>query len=372
MAIKKGYLKQKTGTSSSDILLPHTSSDIVALSSNITVSGSTKTNVQDALTAINTLANNGGSHASTDLDANNDPHNIKDFLDSHVWNVGSAPTDGETLRIIEGYTNGGGKYIGHWSDYSISDIIAVAEGRTKTWVVNKDLNSTLNVATTSSTSSVSVTSLKTGTTSPGTEVIGSVHVGDVVLLTNTDVADWWVGSVTTSGSTTTATLYRLETMKHDLSGYVQTSRTVTGTGALGGGGALSSNQTITHAELNTSGAKTTAGIFKVKLDKYGHVTEATAIQKSDLTALGVSGNTGFKVSSGTNAGGSTIIQEGFTQDGGTIALADSGVTAGTYSAVQVNSAGIVIAGAQFFQVVANGGSTSGLATGGLYFEQDAA
>ena len=49
----------------------------------------------------------------------------------------------------------------------------------------------------------------------------------------------------------------------------------------------------------------------------------------------------------------------------------TGVAAGTYSAVTVNTSGLVTAGAQVLAVIENGGSTTGLATNGWYFEKDA-
>ena len=66
--------------------------------------------------------------------------------------------------------------------------------------------------------------------------------------------------------------------------YALSSVTVTGTGALGGGGAISGNQTITHNEVLGT-AETTAKVFKTKIDKYGHISEATAATASDVGAL---------------------------------------------------------------------------------------
>ena len=52
-------------------------------------------------------------------------------------------------------------------------------------------------------------------------------------------------------------------------------------------------------------------------------------------------------------------------------LANSGVTAGTYSAVTVNAKGLVTAGAQMIEVgtTTNGSPTTNLAIGGLYFQK---
>ena len=71
----------------------------------------------------------------------------------------------------------------------------------------------------------------------------------------------------------------------DESSWALNSVSITGTGALGGGGTLASDRTITHNELNTSGAQSTAKVWKQTLDKYGHVLSATAATASDVGAV---------------------------------------------------------------------------------------
>lgn len=66
-----------------------------------------------------------------------------------------------------------------------------------------------------------------------------------------------------------------------LSGYVPTSRSVTGTGALGGGGTLTQNRTITH---NLAPTGLTASASKVGVDQYGHVQLGATITASDVGA----------------------------------------------------------------------------------------
>ena len=43
------------------------------------------------------------------------------------------------------------------------------------------------------------------------------------------------------------------------------------------------NTTIKHSELNTSGAQTTKSLYLIKIDKYGHITEAEATSLSEYT-----------------------------------------------------------------------------------------
>lgn len=66
-----------------------------------------------------------------------------------------------------------------------------------------------------------------------------------------------------------------------LTNYVPKTTTVTGTGALQGGGALNGNQTISHKTAPT-GLQT--GAYKVGVDTYGHVQLGGAITASDINA----------------------------------------------------------------------------------------
>lgn len=67
-----------------------------------------------------------------------------------------------------------------------------------------------------------------------------------------------------------------------LENYTPNSRTITGTGALSGGGDLKSNRTITH-NIAPTGIETRA--IKVGVDNYGHVCAGTAITAQDIQAV---------------------------------------------------------------------------------------
>ena len=73
-------------------------------------------------------------------------------------------------------------------------------------------------------------------------------------------------------------------------------------------------------------------------------------------------------------GNQTITLSGDASGSGTtsiaVTLANTGVTAGTYSAVTVNTKGLVTAGGQVLEVI-NNGATPTVATNGWYFEKDA-
>ena len=115
------------------------------------------------------------------------------------------------------------------------------------------------------------------------------------------------------------------TVTNSLAGKVATTTTVTGTGALSGGGSLSSNQTITHTNSGV-----TAGTYNnVTVNAYGHVTAGS--NTSYLT-----GNQTVTLSGDATGSGTTSIS---------VALANTGVTAGTYTKVTVDAKGRVTLGA---------------------------
>lgn len=88
--------------------------------------------------------------------------------------------------------------------------------------------------------------------------------------------------VTSSGTLTVtfASGYSLPTTAA-FNAKVDNTITVTGTGVLGGGGALSSNQTITHNQVLGT-AQTTAAVYKTTMDEYGHIASATAATAADV------------------------------------------------------------------------------------------
>ena len=80
-------------------------------------------------------------------------------------------------------------------------------------------------------------------------------------------------------------------------------------------------------------------------------------------------NQGIKIKSGKKADGTTDIETA-TASGTNPILGDSGISAGTYSAVQVNTKGIAVAGGNIVEVGTSvgGNPSSSLATGGIFFQ----
>lgn len=73
----------------------------------------------------------------------------------------------------------------------------------------------------------------------------------------------------------------------DEGSYALKTTTVTGSGALDGGGALSQNQVITHKAGNAPSV--TSGLYKFSTDGCSHIRNVTAVEKADITALGIPG-----------------------------------------------------------------------------------
>ena len=115
----------------------------------------------------------------------------------------------------------------------------------------------------------------------------------------------------------------------------------------------------------------TTVVGKATADENGDNIVSTYAKKDDIPAipnlsLNTSGSGSFIT--GLQVNGHTI-----TETKGNITNSDlpnSGITAGTYSAIQVNDKGIATSGAQIIEIgtTANGRPTSNLAIGGLYFQ----
>ena len=105
----------------------------------------------------------------------------------------------------------------------------------------------------------------------------------------------------------------------DADSYALNSTTIEGVGALSGGGDLSSNRIITHNEILGT-PETVAKVFKTTLDKYGHVSSATAATAADVgvSLTTTSGSESISVDGqsllfGSNAFNSTPIPTDYTK-----------------------------------------------------------
>lgn len=302
---------------------------------------------------------------------------------------------------------------------SVSDIVAIAEGKTSTYVTNTTQMPSLNVQT----DSVTITSFKDkdGNAVP----LSAFSLGSTVLITNTNVPDRWVSEITS----TSITLSTLETTKVDISGFVEKTTTIAG---------IDLQDNITTTELKSAlGVSTLEGYFtdgvannSDKLDghdsSYFATTTALGNKQDKITSTNklsadlISDGTTNKVFTSTEKtklsgiaegaevnvqsdwnvtdsssdafiknkpttmknptslsitvnGGTAITYDGSAQKSVTIdyrGKADaSNIKGGTYSAVAVNNQGIVTGGYNSIEVgtTVNADPSTSLVVGGLFF-----
>ena len=209
-------------------------------------------------------------------------------------------------------------------------------------------------------------------------------VGDNIYIKAADTPDYWVSAILENNSGTYGyfELSNLETEKVDLTPYQpKTDSTLTTTaktvvGAIG--------EVKTTADSASSKATTNATSITNIINGTTTVAKATSATSATTATTATSAGKwttartiGVTVNSGTKSDGSTAITATGSQsvDGSanktiSVTLGDSGVSAGVYSAIQVNSKGIATAGGQIIEIGSSGQSSpsADLATGGIFFK----
>ena len=226
------------------------------------------------------------------------------------------------------------------------------------------------------------------------------NIGDAIYLQSTGVPDLWIydkgaekgtynyttdeaflNELKTNGNVRVGfyNVSALEGDKVDLTDYQKktdnslttTSKTVVG--------AIDEVKTTADSASSTASSNATE-ITKIKNGTTKVASATSADSATSATSAGkwtTARTIGVSVNSGNKADGSTAITGSATQsvDGSAdktiaVTLGNSGVTAGTYSAVQVNAKGIAVAGGQMIEIGTSGQTTpsSSLATGGLFFK----
>lgn len=175
---------------------------------------------------------------------------------------------------------------------------------------------------------------------------------------------------------------KLETEKVDLSGYqtkqdeslLTTSKAVVGAINEVKGTADKASSKATTNESNIT--KIVNGTTVVgKASASDTATSATTATKADKLTTGrkltVAVNSGKKADGSSDiSGDSNQTFDGSADKTISVVLGDSGVSAGTYSALQVNAKGVAVSGGQILEVGNAGQSTpsTNLAIGGLFFK----
>ena len=155
---------------------------------------------------------------------------------------------------------------------AINNVMNVANGKTKTWVCsytnpNQVLNSTADTIT------VPIEDNQFQDVNGEDFAIGDLKLGDVIYVTETNVPDRWVGSVTS----TSVVLYKMETTKQDLSNFVTKTTQIAG-------------NNIGDNGISTATLKSSLGITNV----VNRITSGTS-------------TTGLSVTSNTNASGDVTV-----------------------------------------------------------------
>ena len=358
----KFQIIQKVSETDTLVLHPETDSTIVKYDA--TKSKINATNVQDALDkvqgAIDTI--NGGG-VVTGVKGNSESTYRKGNVNLTAANVGAESAGAVSTHNSNTSAHSDIRSAVTTAQNKANEAYALAEGRSR--------------ATAFDTVAAMKTALKAATNK-------DYKVGDHILIKASDTTDYWVSAVLSSNSGDYGyyELSPLETPKIDLSGYQLKTDSSLNTSAKTVVGGI--NEVKATADSALSKATTNGNSITNILNGTTTVPKATDASAAATATLANSANKwatartiGVSVNSGTKSNGSTAITGSASQsvDGSanktiSVTLGDSGVTAGIYSAVQVNSKGIVNQGGQIMEIGTSGQTTpsDSLAIGGLFFK----
>lgn len=413
MATKKYQITQLQNDDSLLVLHPETDADIVSVTTGSGAYGGQATNVQDALEEVYTLAQTGGvtgvkgdsesSYRTGDVNitkANIGLGNVTN--DAQVKGKASGTTQNHiAIWGTSGYMlEDGGAQIttgapnSQSTDATIPTSEAVYEAISnipKPMIFKGTLGSAQSGATISSLPNAvpsivgrvyKVITAGSYSTSNNDQTLG-LAVGDLVVAAmkeaSTTQAEWV--KIPSGDDTFTDTWRNINVNGTELLGNSITTgavnfkngSNVTITGSGNDVTIASSHPTITKQTdtsdstlLSASGSFT--AITSVTRDSNGHVTKVNT--KTYTLPADSDTHNSHKVISGKKADGTTDIQSA-SASSSNITLGDSGVTAGTYSAIQVNAKGIAIGGGQIIEVGATSQTSpsASLAVGGLFFKE---
>lgn len=406
MATKKYQITQLQNDDSLLVLHPETEADIVVVDNSSGNYGGTATNVQDALEEVYTLAQTGGvtgvkgdaesSYRQGDVNitkANIGLGNVTN--DKQVKGLSSGTTNGNLVKFgADGYTVADAGVSINTSTPSSSSTDAQVPTSKAVYQAIAAIPTPMQFKGTLGTNG-------TITTLPQASDSNTGYVYKVITEGTYNIEEWQGNE-----NTVTSTALKVGDILVSTEQYYNANRIdykwviipsgddvedtwreiqVEGTSKLGNGistGAVDFRATENlRVGFNSSGNQLYYGVksgysipsdtqisgWNAKYDK-----PSTGIPKTDLasavqTSLGkadtaLQSNQTITLSGDVSGSGKTSIS---------VTLANSGVTAGTYSAVQVNSKGLVTSGGAILEVGAANQTTpsSTLAVGGLFFKQ---
>ena len=369
--INKYQIIQKVSDADTILLHPETAADVVEYDN--TTSGLTATNVQDAIDELKS------SNNVTGVKGNNEQNYRIGNVNLTPANIGAEEAGAVSTHNSSNSAHSDIRQAVSAAQTRADNAYALAEGKSK---------------------GVSYESIQAFVTAFNSLAKASHNIGDAIYIQTANVSDFWVYSVENSSSSYTYTndaafinaiktngyvqvgyfkIAALESDKVDLTDYqTKTDNSLNTTSKTVVGAINEVKSTADTAESTASSNATEIINIKNGTTKVEAATTAdTASEATSATKWKTARTIGVTVGSGTRSDGSTAITGSGSQsvDGSanktiSVTLGDSGVTAGTYSAIQVNSKGIAVAGGQMIEIGTSGQASpsSNLATGGLFFK----
>ena len=328
MAIKKGPVKQKTSATTADVLYPVTDADIVNYTNNI--EGTPVSNVKEALDKV------AEGIGVTGVKGNAETNYRKGNVNLTPANIGAIPsTEKGAANGVATLDSNSKVPISQLPDFIVGQMVYGGTVN-NVGVATLTVNGKTKLGVTSSTINLPV--------NPTSVYEGIYFIADntcnnstIVGVTAVTVGDWLI-------------VTNLTWKKIDNTDSVTSVNGLTGAVVLTGDNVTYSSGVSLKSKIDTVDGK-------IK------VTNATV----DTTGLTGNGVTGMTISNGQ------VHLTGTTAFATTSDLANkadkSTMTAGTYSAVTVNTQGIVTGGGQVLRVVPAGTIPTDLATNGWYFEE---
>lgn len=379
MATRKVRIQEKTGASSTDLLHPETEAGVVTYSN--TSSGLTATNVQDAIDEVLTSAgavDDVQNGSGTSLVSNKIATVIPSAIGAEAaFTDGSATIASETNNVVTikaGVTQSGGAI----SNSSASDIVLGTAAK-------KDATTSV---TQNSTDLVTSGAVWTAIDNMPEPMVfkGSLGTGGTItsLPAASSANEGFTYKVITAGTYASQSADIGDTFISTGSEWVlipsgdEPSGTVTSVGADTASGShlsFSGNPVTSSGTLTLSvdsgysiPSDTNQSSWTAKYDKPSGGIPDTDLSSGVQTSLGkadsaLQENQTITISGDASGSGKTSIA---------VTLANSGVTAGTYSAVTVDAKGRATSGYQSLEYGSKSGTntpSNNLVTGGLFFEE---
>lgn len=370
MATKKYQITQLQNDNSLLVLHPESDADIINVATGTGNYEGSATNVQDALEEVYTMAATGGvTGVKGDSEATYRQGNVN--ITKANIGLGNVTNDAQVKGLASGTTNGDLVKFGA-DGYTIADA-GVSVSTTAPTSTSTDAQIPTSKAVYTAINSLPQPMIFKGSLGTG----GTI----TTLPTASSANNGYVYKVITDGTYASQSAKVGDTFISDGSAWVlipsgdEPSGTVTSvgmtvpTGLSVSGSPITSSGTlaVTYASGYSIPTDTNQTAWSAKYDKPANGIPKTDLESAVQTSLGkadsaLQGNQTITLSGDASGSGATSIA---------VTLANSGVTAGTYSAIQVNAKGLATQGGQIIEVGTTGQSTPSatLVVGGVFFKE---